>query len=45
MAELCFVARVTPWTRVRDCPAPERLVGAAKRLLEANRERPDRGPP
>ncbi|MFJ2652012.1 DNA-formamidopyrimidine glycosylase family protein [Streptomyces sp. NPDC087420] len=42
MAELCFLARVTPWTRVGDCAAIERLVPAAKRLLEANRASVDR---
>jgi endonuclease-8 len=42
MAELCFLARVTPWTPVADCAAIERLVPAAKRLLEANREIVDR---
>jgi endonuclease-8 len=42
MAELCFLARLTPWTPVGDLPSPERLLGAARRLLEANRERPDR---
>ncbi|MGW7050322.1 Fpg/Nei family DNA glycosylase [Streptomyces sp. NPDC054887] len=40
--ELCFFARVTPWLPVGELPAPERLVAAAKRLLEANRDRPRR---
>ncbi|MFI5758493.1 DNA-formamidopyrimidine glycosylase family protein [Streptomyces sp. NPDC051569] len=42
MTELCFLARATPWTPVSGVRSPERLVGAAKRLLEANRERPER---
>ncbi|MFF2065381.1 Fpg/Nei family DNA glycosylase [Streptomyces sp. NPDC058200] len=42
MAELCFLARVTPWTPAGDVPSPERVVAAAQRLLEANRERFDR---
>jgi endonuclease VIII len=42
--ELCFLARVTPWLPVGDLPAPTatRLVGTAKQLLEANRDRPSR---
>lgn len=39
-SETCFLARVTPWLPVGQVPAPERLVTAAKKLLEANRERP-----
>ncbi|MER7464748.1 DNA-formamidopyrimidine glycosylase family protein [Streptomyces sp. NPDC097981] len=39
-AELCFMARVTPWTPVGDLPDAEatavRLAGAAHRLLRAN---------
>ncbi|WP_049577430.1 DNA-formamidopyrimidine glycosylase family protein [Streptomyces sp. SBT349] len=42
MAELCFLARTTPWLPVGELNAPERLLTTAKRLLEANRERPDR---
>jgi endonuclease VIII len=44
LAELCFLARVTPWLPIGDLPAPgpERLVADAKRLLDANRERPER---
>jgi len=37
--ETCFVVRTTPWLPIGDLPAPERLVSAAKRLLEANRDR------
>jgi endonuclease-8 len=40
VAELCFLRGVTPWTPVRDVPAPERLVALARRLLVANRSRP-----
>jgi formamidopyrimidine-DNA glycosylase len=42
MAELCFLAGVTPWLPVGDVPDPGRLVADARRLLEANRDRPDR---
>lgn len=40
-AELCFLARVSPWTPVSALasPLPSRLLSAAKRLLEANKER------
>ncbi|RII09495.1 Endonuclease 8 [Streptomyces sp. YIM 130001] len=43
-SELCFVAGATPWLPVGELPAtvPDRLVAAAKRLLEANRDRPGR---
>ncbi|MDI3406006.1 DNA-formamidopyrimidine glycosylase family protein [Streptomyces sp. B-S-A6] len=43
-SELCFLARATPWLPVGELPedVPVRLVAAAKRLLEANRDRPDR---
>ncbi|MGX1880268.1 Fpg/Nei family DNA glycosylase [Streptomyces sp. NPDC055287] len=41
-SELCFFARVTPWLPIGELPAPERLVAAANRLLEANRDRPGR---
>ncbi|MER7758995.1 DNA-formamidopyrimidine glycosylase family protein [Streptomyces sp. NPDC097619] len=41
--ELCFLARVTPWTPVGDLPDPEslfpRLTATAHRLLEANKDR------
>ncbi|GHB22155.1 MULTISPECIES: Fpg/Nei family DNA glycosylase [Streptomyces] len=42
--ELCFMARVTPWLPVGELALPlaTRLVGTAKQLLEANRDRPDR---
>ncbi|MFF8917750.1 DNA-formamidopyrimidine glycosylase family protein [Streptomyces sp. NPDC015032] len=43
-AELCFLARATPWLPVGDL-APStaaRLVTTAKQLLEANRDRPVR---
>ncbi|WP_434597346.1 Fpg/Nei family DNA glycosylase [Streptomyces sp. A5-4] len=41
-SELCFIARVTPWLPIGELPTPERLVAAAKRLLEANRDHPGR---
>lgn len=41
-SELCFLARVPPWIPVGEFPAPERLLALAKKLLEANRARPDR---
>lgn len=40
--ELCFLARVHPATRVTDVPELPRLVELAKRLLEANKDRPQR---
>ncbi|MDX3852020.1 Fpg/Nei family DNA glycosylase [Streptomyces sp. AK02-01A] len=39
-SETCFLVRATPWLAIGDLPSPERLVVAAKKLLEANRERP-----
>ncbi|KAB8158383.1 DNA glycosylase [Streptomyces sp. 3MP-14] len=45
MAELCFLARLTPWTPVGEPPVAEalpRLVDEAARLLALNRERFDR---
>lgn len=41
-AELCFLAKVTPWLPVGGLPAPERLPVLAKRLLEVNKERSTR---
>ncbi|MEV5887173.1 DNA-formamidopyrimidine glycosylase family protein [Streptomyces sp. NPDC052020] len=43
--ELCFLLGVTPWLPVGELPAEraERLPALAKRLLEANRDRPVRG--
>ncbi|MTE21306.1 DNA glycosylase [Streptomyces sp. TRM43335] len=38
-AELCFLARATPWLPVGDLAAPERLLALARRLLEVNKER------
>ncbi|MFD5203113.1 Fpg/Nei family DNA glycosylase [Streptomyces sp. NPDC058375] len=42
--ELCFLARVTPWTPVGTLPDGmlPRLVALAERLLHANRDRPTR---
>jgi endonuclease-8 len=42
MAEVCFLVRATPWLPVGELPdrgGPGDPVGAAKQLLEANRER------
>ncbi|MCT2590562.1 DNA glycosylase [Streptomyces sp. N2-109] len=45
-SELCFLARVPPWTPVGEMPSPERLaarlVTLAQRLLEANKARAGR---
>ncbi|MEV6377798.1 DNA-formamidopyrimidine glycosylase family protein [Streptomyces sp. NPDC051773] len=43
-SELCFLLRVTPWLPVGALPEDlaARLPGLAKKLLEANRERPIR---
>ncbi|MGP3986693.1 Fpg/Nei family DNA glycosylase [Streptomyces sp. 3N207] len=40
-AELCFLARTSPWAPVGSlsAPLPARLLTAAKRLLEANKDR------
>ncbi|RBM23335.1 DNA-formamidopyrimidine glycosylase family protein [Streptomyces sp. PT12] len=42
MAELCFAVGATPWLPIGELPDPARLVATARRLMEANRERPDR---
>ncbi|MEU3187467.1 DNA-formamidopyrimidine glycosylase family protein [Streptomyces sp. NPDC006923] len=39
-SETCFLVRATPWLPIGELPSPERLVVAAKKLLDANRERP-----
>ncbi|MET7517249.1 DNA-formamidopyrimidine glycosylase family protein [Streptomyces sp. NPDC005480] len=43
-SELCFLLQVTPWLPVGDLPddTAARLPGLAKKLLEANRDRPAR---
>ncbi|MFJ3821542.1 Fpg/Nei family DNA glycosylase [Streptomyces nodosus] len=43
-SEVCFLLRVTPWLPVGDLPAGHltRLPALARRLLEANRDRPAR---
>ncbi|MFF2516264.1 Fpg/Nei family DNA glycosylase [Streptomyces sp. NPDC058086] len=43
-SELCFLLRVTPWLPIGDLPADRaaQLPALAKRLLEANRDRPTR---
>ena len=38
-SELCFLRGVTPWTPVGECPAPERTVALARKLLDANKTR------
>ncbi|WP_328395704.1 DNA glycosylase [Streptomyces sp. NBC_00390] len=42
-SELAFLARVTPWLPIGELPPgiPERLVATARRLLDANKDRPD----
>ncbi|MFJ2115575.1 MULTISPECIES: Fpg/Nei family DNA glycosylase [unclassified Streptomyces] len=42
-SETCFAVRATPWLPIGELPEPERLVIAAKKLLEANRNRPGSG--
>ncbi|MER0448686.1 DNA-formamidopyrimidine glycosylase family protein [Streptomyces sp. NPDC006660] len=41
-SEICFALRVVPWLEIGQLPAPERVVDTAKRLLEANKDRPVR---
>ncbi|QIY73882.1 Fpg/Nei family DNA glycosylase [Streptomyces sp. RLB1-33] len=43
-SELCFLLRVTPWLPIGELPADRaaELPALAKRLLEANRDRPTR---
>lgn len=41
-SEICFLLRATPWLPVGELPEPERLTTLAKKLLEANRDRPAR---
>ncbi|MFJ8309687.1 MULTISPECIES: Fpg/Nei family DNA glycosylase [unclassified Streptomyces] len=41
-SEICFAVRAVPWLPIGELPAPERLVTAAKQLLEANKDRPVR---
>ncbi|CAM5392947.1 putative endonuclease 8 2 [Streptomyces narbonensis] len=43
-SELAFLAAVTPWLPVGELApdVPDRLVATAHRLLEANKDRPDR---
>lgn len=40
--ELCFLLRVTPWLPFGELPRPERAPDLARKLLEANKERPAR---
>ncbi|NLU65676.1 Fpg/Nei family DNA glycosylase [Streptomyces sp. HNM0574] len=44
VSELCFLARVSPWTPMVELPdaLPGKLLAAAKNLLEANKDRPSR---
>ncbi|MEV6792342.1 DNA-formamidopyrimidine glycosylase family protein [Streptomyces sp. NPDC051320] len=41
-SEICFVLGVTPWLPLGEAPSPQRIVTVAKKLLEANRDRPVR---
>ncbi|MFF2848645.1 Fpg/Nei family DNA glycosylase [Streptomyces sp. NPDC058001] len=43
-SELCFLLRATPWLPIGELPADTaaRIPGLAKKLLEANRDRPAR---
>ncbi|MEV4435977.1 DNA-formamidopyrimidine glycosylase family protein [Streptomyces sp. NPDC049585] len=41
-SELCFLLRISPWLPVASLPDAGRLVGLAKKLLEANKARPAR---
>ncbi|MQY15395.1 Endonuclease 8 1 [Streptomyces sp. RB5] len=41
-SELCFLAQTHPYAPVSAVPDPARLVGLAKKLLEANKDRPAR---
>ncbi|WP_328536327.1 Fpg/Nei family DNA glycosylase [Streptomyces sp. NBC_00344] len=41
-SEICFLLRVTPWLPTGELRLPERAVTVAKKLLEANRDRPVR---
>lgn len=38
-SELCFLARVSPWTPVSEVPDPRRLLLLARKLLRVNRDR------
>jgi endonuclease-8 len=40
--EACFVAGVSPWTRVGEVPDLERLVNRARQMILANADRPRR---
>ncbi|MCX2971352.1 MULTISPECIES: Fpg/Nei family DNA glycosylase [Streptomyces] len=41
-SELCFMARLPPWTPVGRVPHPDRLLALARRLLDANKARVER---
>jgi len=41
MAEACFLARLTPWSPVRDVADPGEFVALVHRLLDVNKERVD----
>ncbi|MGD3111982.1 Fpg/Nei family DNA glycosylase [Streptomyces sp. YGL11-2] len=41
-SELCFLLRASPWLPVGDLADPERAPALAKKLLEANKQRPAR---
>jgi endonuclease-8 len=37
--ETCFLVHASPWQPIGEIPGPERLVAAARRLLDTNRDR------
>ncbi|MEV8569197.1 DNA-formamidopyrimidine glycosylase family protein [Streptomyces sp. NPDC051322] len=41
-SEICFLLGATPWLPIGEVPTPQRIVTVAKKLLEANRDRPVR---
>ncbi|MEV0374526.1 DNA-formamidopyrimidine glycosylase family protein [Streptomyces sp. NPDC050636] len=41
-SELCFLLRASPWLPIGHLSAPERAPALAKKLLEANKQRPAR---
>ncbi|MEW1955957.1 DNA-formamidopyrimidine glycosylase family protein [Kineococcus sp. NPDC059986] len=41
MAEACFLARLTPWSAVRDVEDPTAFVALVHRLLDVNKDRVD----
>jgi endonuclease-8 len=39
--EVCFLLGVSPWTPVRDLPAPQEAITLSRKLLLANADRPE----